>query len=106
MLVDQLQRRMRDLGRFRAERKDLVESAACHIRFDEFRVVTHQRHLAVIEVAEGQTAKIEVPGVWVVLIAVAQRIHLLAGFEDFAVAWSRRLDDVWQAWLWSATNHF
>jgi hypothetical protein len=55
----------------RCQRKDRLEGAARLVAGDEAVVVADERHLAVVEVSEGEVAKVEIPGVRVAGVGAA-----------------------------------
>jgi hypothetical protein len=75
-VVAVLQGRRRDVvGRQLAwrERKNRVESRVGRFLFQQRRIVAHQRHLAVTEVAQRHAAEVELPGVRVRFAFAFQR---------------------------------
>ncbi len=85
VLIREFQRRRRCfLGLFGCQRKDRVERVAGHVCFDELRVIAHKRHLAIVEITERLTAQVEIPRIWILIIAIPQRKHLSLGLQHCA----------------------
>ena len=75
-----------------------VKRRTGHVRLDEFRKIANERHLAVIEIAQREAAKIKIPSIRILVGAIAQGEHLALGLNGFfrglRTGGGQRIDDV------------